>query len=184
MTSYADWREPVRRLELGTGAATEAQRSLAAKVGLELVGDEPHGVTGVMLEEHLRPMIWGASSDPVTDRQRHFLTGLGEARATDPGLTKPVASAWIAHRLAVRNRERLRALRLARGDAVIKRTVWRHPETGLPHESMDYCVVSSIGVSGLVYFRGGNGKCGWPSVLSLATADDLPVEYPRFNPLQ
>ena len=59
MATYEDWREPVRQLELDSGPATEAQRALAEHVDLALGGSEPQGVAAVMLEQHLRPAIWG-----------------------------------------------------------------------------------------------------------------------------
>jgi hypothetical protein len=43
----------------------------------------------------------------------------------------------------------LRNLVLIRGDAVINRTLWRNPEDGGPHETLEYAVVSSMGADGL-----------------------------------
>lgn len=178
--TYPNWCEPVRLLELRTGPSTPRQRELAEQFGLAWGGTEPHDVVGLMLEEHVRLVIWGTQPKPATARQRAFLVKLGATRAADPSLTKAVASAWIEHHLALRTIERLRTLGLTRGDAVIKRTIWRHPETGLPHESRDYFIVSTIGAGGLVYFKGGNGRCGWPSSLERATEADSPSDFPQF----
>jgi hypothetical protein len=138
-----------------------------------------------MLEEYLRPTIWGTETEaePATERQRAFLKALGSTRSAQPSLTKPVASAWIDHHLSLRNTQRLRDLLLARGDAVLKRTVWPHTQTVRPHESLEYSIVSSIGANGLVYFKGGNGKCGWPSTLTRAAPTDTPGGYPQFREL-
>src|SRR5690348_13751331 len=136
-----------------------------------------------MLEEHMQPLIWGREPEVATDRQRAFLIELGSRKADDARLTKRVASAWIGHCLAVRTARCLRHLTLVRGDAVIKRTLWRNPEDGRPHETLDYAVVSSIGANGMVYFRGGNGKCAWPSSLTRTPAQSSPEDFPQFREL-
>jgi hypothetical protein len=170
-------------LEITTGPATDRQRELAGLIGLTVLGTEPRDVVGVMLEEHLRPLIWGLEPARATDRQRDFLTELGASEADDAGLFKRTASAWIAHYLALRTIDCLRGLALVRGDAVIKRSTWRDPENGRLHESLDYEVVASIGSNGLVYFRGGNGKCGWPSSLERATPTTHREDYPQIREL-
>jgi hypothetical protein len=81
-------------------------------------------------------------------------------------LSKSLASAWINHYLAVRNADRLQELRLARGDRVVHQRTWVDHSTGELNNWSDRHVVSSIGARGLVYFKGGNGKCGWPTNLS------------------
>lgn len=167
-STYPDWREPARTLERSTGPATDGQRSLASKVGLRLDGKEPHDVVGVLLEEHLRPIIWGTEAAPATERQRGFLMSLDAAQATDTSLSRPVASAWISHHLARRNLQSLRTLKLKRGDAIIRLKRWVDPATGELHESREQFRVSSIGPAGLVYFLGGNGQCGWASSLERA----------------
>jgi hypothetical protein len=140
-------------------------------------------VAAVMLEEHLRPLIWGKVSESATDRQRVFLAELGSDGADNAWLTKQVASAWIDHYLAVRTAKCLRHLELVRDDAVIKRTIWRKAEDGRLHETLYYVMVSSIGADGLVYFRGGNGKCGWPSSLTRPPAGSRREDFPQVREL-
>ena len=168
--TYPDWREPVRLLQIATGSATPAQLALAHQVRLILTGREPHNVVAVLLEDHLKPSIWGSTPDSASDRQRAFLQTLGATGAEQPDLSKAVASAWIDHHLSLRTIESLRALRIVTGDKVIKRSIWTDPTTGELHEATYGFTVSSIGRDGLVYFRGGNGKCGWPSSLTRATS--------------
>jgi hypothetical protein len=43
--------------------------------------------------------------------------------------------------------------------------------------------VSGIGADGLVYFKDGNRKCGWPSSLRLAGPEEDPALYPKIRPL-
>lgn len=181
--TFPTWHEPLRLLEQNTGPATDQQRELADTVGLALAGTEPRGVAAILLEEHLQPLIRGGESERATDRQRAFLVELGSRVADDAGLTKRTASAWIQHHLALRSIESLRRLALVRDDTVIKRTRWRHPETERLCETLDYAVVSSIGADGMVYFRGGNGRCGWPSSLTRAPARIRRDDYPKFREL-
>jgi hypothetical protein len=181
--TFPTWHEPVRLLEESTGPATDQQRELASTVGLALAGTEPRGVAAVLLEEYLQPLIWGEESERATDRQRAFLVELGSGVADDADLTKRTASAWIQHHLALRSIENLRHLALVRDDAVIKRTRWRHPKTERLCETLDYAVVSSIGANGMVYFRGGNGGCGWPSSLTRAPARTRRNDYPKLRAL-
>ena len=177
---FPDWREAVRILEVKTGATSEPQRRLARAVGLGLNGDEPHCVSGALLDDYLRPLIWSTESEPATDSQRRFLSELGGVHATDPELTKSVASAWIDHQLCLRTIASLNSLALTSGDAVIRRRSWRNPELGKIVESLDYFVVSSIGTSGLVYFKGGNGACGWPFSLRRIYEDEDPATFPQY----
>ncbi len=170
----------MRSLEVSTGPSTDQQRQLADIIGLPLTGAEPAGVAAVMLEDHLQAMIWGREPEPATDRQRTFLAELGSDEADSARLTKRVASAWIDHHLAVRTIECHRRLELARGDAVIKRTRLRSAGDERKSEMLDYAVVSSIGATGMVYFRGGNGRCGWPSSLTRAPVDTDQREFPQF----
>jgi hypothetical protein len=183
--TYSDWQEPLRLLELSIGPPTSGQRALANQFGLLLNGNESYGVAGVMLEDRLMPLIWdeGAVSELASERQRNFLRSLGAVSvAQSASLTKRVASAWIDHQLAVRTAEQLRRLRLKAGDAVIKRTVSSsHPDDIAVHEALEFYYVSSIGADGLVYFKGGNGKCGWPSTLRLAEQGESPALYPRMR---
>jgi hypothetical protein len=181
--TFATWHEPVRLLEERTGPATDQQRELASTIGFPLKGLEPMGVAAVMLEEHLQPLIWAKVPEPASDRQRAFLAELGSDEADNARLTKQVASAWIGHCLAVRTVHCLRHLVLVRGDAVIKRTLWRNPEDGRLHETLDYMVISSIGADGLVYFRGGNGQCGWPSSLMRPPVGSHQKDFPQFREL-
>jgi hypothetical protein len=185
--TYASWQEPVRLLELSIGPSTSSQRALADRLGFPVQGDEPYGILGVMLEEHIRPQIWGAEAvgEPASERQRRFLKSLGGPDiANSPRVTKRLASAWIDHYLAATTAEFLRRLQLKTDDAVIRRTTWNKTvPTIAPHEMFAYHRVSSIGADGLVYFKGGNGKCGWPSSLRLADPEDDPTSYPQTRPL-
>lgn len=172
--TFPDWNEPVRLLEEQSGPVAQEQLELAAQVGLPLAGDLPRGVAAAMLEEHLRSRIWGAprrEGAPATEKQLEFLEVIAHDRLFERmPLSKRLASAWINHYLDVRNAKKLRELRLTTGDHVVHQRTTVDPGTGERHSWDDRHVVSSIGASGLVYFKGGNGRCAWPT--SLSRCDD------------
>ena len=168
--SFSDWREPVRMLKEQTGPVAAEQLELGAQVGFRLDGDLPRGVAAAMLEEHLHPSIWGARAQkpsPATLKQREFLEAIANDRSFEPvSLSKSLASAWIEHYLSVRTAESLEKLQLRAGDQVTHQPKMVDYDTGELRTWSDRYVVSSIGARGLVYFKGGNGKCGWPANLS------------------
>jgi hypothetical protein len=56
----------------------DAQLALARQVGLMLTGDEPPAVAAVLLEDHLRPAIWG--DQPVPDATVVFVCNADRLR--------------------------------------------------------------------------------------------------------
>lgn len=174
--TFVDWIEPVRLLEADLLPATEDQLALASFVGLRLDDDLPRGVAATMLEEAVRPHIAGNSPEATTvdleptERQMAFLNEIAHGEAwTRAPLNRRSASAWIGHFLAQRTARRLREMQLVRGDRVIKTSTWLNEATGELHDWSQEYEVSSIGANGLVYFRGGNGQCGWASSLTRST---------------
>ena len=161
--SFPDWREPTRRLEAAAGPATVEQLDLAAKIGIRH-DDEPRAVLAAAIEAFLRPTIWQERPKTATERQLAFLDELGHM-AEMAELPRSVASAWIEHYLSLRTARELRKLRLRAGDVVDHEHRHVDPTTGELRVWSQEQTVSSIGGSGLVYFRGGNGQCSWPSHL-------------------
>lgn len=179
--TFDDYREPVRLLKESTKAASSAQLELANKVGLVLNGNEPHDVAGAMLEEHLKPLIWGSGVEDATARQYEYLTDLGATFTSNTRFSKKVASAWIQYYLALKNVKELERLKPEAGLGVIERYAWVDVQTGLTRVSLTYFIVSSIGEDGRVFFKGGNGKSAWSSSLAKAKKSDDPATYPRFH---
>lgn len=159
--AFDDWREPVQRLEVATGPASDEQMRLASLLGVPHDG-EPFAVTAALLEDSLRPAIRREIPPSATPRQLEFLAELGHPESA-PSMTRGVASAWIEHYLARRTATRLRELRLRAGETVTCAKRYVDEETGEMYEDRREATVSSIGANGLVYFKGGNGRCGWPS---------------------
>lgn len=163
--TFPDWQEPVRLLRLGAGPAAPHQLTLAEQIGCELDATVPLGVVAARLEAFLGPKIRGTAGTPLppTDSQVRFLLTLNPVFVLR-GESRSEISAWIDHHLALATAEALEELKLRHGDAVRVRYQVD------PHESPFYWsgVVSSIGSQGLVYFKGGNGKCAWPRSIELA----------------
>ena len=81
-------------------------------------------------------------------------------------MLRPVASACSAQHLCLRTANALQTLQLKAGDQVRYVVERVDPVSGEVEDVGHTVTVSSIGSSGLVYFRGGNGACGWPARLS------------------
>ena len=97
--TYADWREPVRRLRDATGPASEELFAVAEKLGCAHA-NEPHGVLAAIVEDWLSPVLRGAQPLLVTEKQLAFLEVLGHVGGL-PSMSRAVASAWIDHYLSL-----------------------------------------------------------------------------------
>lgn len=161
--THQDWREPARRLRAATGPATAEQLRIAAALDCPH-DDEPRGVLTAVIEDWLRPVLHAEDSLLATERQLAFLGELGHVNAS-PEMHRTVASAWIDHYLSLRTADALEDLRLKAGDQLHRQHNYVDPSTGEVTNLGETVTVSSIGSNGLVYFRGGNGKCGWPANL-------------------
>lgn len=126
--------------------------------------NEPRAVLTAVIECWLRPTLHGDVPKAATDKQLRFLAELGH-RDLSPTMLRPVASAWIDYYLSLRTAEALETLQLKAGDQVHYVVEHMDPMTGEIADVGHTVTVSSIGSNGLVYFRGGNGACGWPTRL-------------------
>lgn len=149
-----------------TGAATKEQLRVADAVGCPHA-QEPIGVLTALIEAWLRPSLYGNVSLLATPRQLEFLESLDHEQPQGD-MARTVASAWISHHLSVRTANALESLQLKAGDRVSHEREFVDPDSGEVSHHDEVFMVSSIGTNGLVYFRGGNGKCGWPSSLRRA----------------
>jgi len=161
--TFPDWKESTRLLEEAAGPPTAEQLDLAATIGLRYVG-EPRVVFAAAIEAWLHPAIRQEQPKPATGRQLSFLDELGHEHEV-AGLSRSVASAWIQHYLSVRTARALNELQLSAGDLIDQEHRHVDPTTGQLRVWFQKQTVSSIGRNGLVYFRGGNGRCGWPTQL-------------------
>lgn len=167
VATLLDWREPVQLLRLRIAPTSRRLHELADLLGAEVNADDPELVSAGKLDAHVQQRIWGESKSranaPATDGQVTHLRSL-KPDADGLTLTLAEASAWIEVELARRTIAAHESLMLRSGDAVMVETTHVDTTTGEvtdiewgPH------VVSSIGRNGMVYFKGANGRCGWPS---------------------
>jgi hypothetical protein len=161
--SYSDWAPAVKDLETRTSGTTLPQRELAEAVGV-MLSNQPGAVAIALIEASLRPALYGTSAPLVTPKQSAFLASLGHT-ADCSDLPRSVASAWIDHYLSVRTLNSLRKLHPKAGDLLRHSKDSVDPSTGEVETEETDVVVSSIGSSGRVYFKGGNGYSGWPTDL-------------------
>jgi hypothetical protein len=172
LTTHDSWRSAVTAMltSASTSPATKEQVALAGMVGLTLHGDEPRTVVAELLEDHLAPAIHGRHALPASEHQCSLLDDLcGDRGGPDrSSLTRRSASAWIRHYLTMSRLGALRELKLERGDVVDDLDRFVDGE-GEVHEMRSRHTVSSIGDDGLVYFKGGNGRCSTPTRLRRVT---------------
>ena len=142
--------------------ATPFQQSIASLLHLEIEGDTER-VAAARIREYIAEAILERERiEPATDRQIDYGHVL-ELNLEDD--TKAVASAKIEDRLNILNQQAIDKLALKQGDRVIHTTVFRSDEGEHTYDREE--IVSSIGNNLLVYFKGGNGKCGWPTQIKL-----------------
>jgi len=132
-------------------------------------------VVAARIREQIDPILTGRPIRDPSEAQLDFLTRLareaGETVATPSSLE--VASAWIDVFLGRRTALALQSLKLQRDDVCDRRRV--HDSPDLERKVLVQRVqVSSLRDDGLVYFRGGNGKCGWPSSLQVVARAGTP----------
>lgn len=148
------------------GEASTDQTRLAAMTGCVLPLPLPRVVAAAHLRDQLDHRINGSDPSPqrvATARQIEFLAGLApQGFLPAEPLTVGVASAWISYYLALRSIACLIDLQLVSGDAVLREHRATDLQDGTIYTFEDEKIVSSIGVDGLVYFRGGNGQCAHP----------------------
>jgi hypothetical protein len=109
----------------------------------------------VLIESHVSSVVWGTTPKPVTEPQSGLLRQLGHSGAVD---SRTIASAWIEHYYATRCADALKRWKPMRGDVVTLQHDRLDVATGELYRTTTEGAISSIGDSGLIYFRGGNGK--------------------------
>jgi hypothetical protein len=174
---HVDWIGPLRHLQQFIGPPSAAQKALAIILDLWIPDATPWGVAAVQIESHVSSVVWGTAPKPATEAQGDLLRQLGHSGAVD---SRPVASAWIEHYYATRCADALKRWKPLRGDVVTLEHDRLNVTTGQLYRTTICGAISSIGDNGLIYFRGGNGKCGWATHITRKQAsgerarDDLP----------
>ena len=168
--THASWIPVVASLEKRVAAPTATLLDVAARLDIPVMETWPAMVLAATIQDGVDPILWDRPSRPPSDAQTSYLALLAkevEESAPTPSSTA-VAGAWIDVFLVRRTIAALRELKLQSGDIVDRRR--GHGDNGLVRRFE----ISSIGDDGLVYFRGGNGQCGWPSGLRLVARAGTP----------
>ena len=162
---FRRWQEAEQSIARLTGLCTPEQLDIASVAGLAIGRTLPRLVAAALLRQHLHSSLGTDPPRPVQAYQRDVLADLVlELQRHEPKCeTAAEADAWIQYlRLQLRSRK-LHELRLCEGD-IIRRAIADPDEVD---------EVSSIGVDGRVYLKGGGGARAWPDTLAMvARADD------------
>jgi len=155
------WQDAVAILDVAAGPATAKQLALAKISGISIDPTTPRIVAAAILRVSLQDSLATVVDRRPAERFEDWLVEL--RRDCDPAM-KPAnceeARAWIEHLYIVQRREALADLQLREGDIV---------ETS----SGNLAEVSSITNKGKIYFKGGDGQCAWPDLVTVkARADD------------
>ncbi|MDP1823906.1 MAG: DUF4263 domain-containing protein [Archangium sp.] len=146
------WRDAVREIDERTRTATDLQKRLARLAGLSLPKRLPRLVAAARIQAALRNELDLSVSPPCNEDQLRYIRELKPNFRLTPSDHRE-AEAWINHLWLQGRRAALKTLRLEAGDIVEAR--------GAPE------VVSSIGGTGRIHFKGGGGAGAWPDQVTI-----------------
>ncbi len=144
--------------------STTYQQEIARRLGIYVAG-ETQAIAGARILDIVERAL-GPDVEPraATPRQLEFARKLGVNPVVE---SFHVCSSQIDDRLHTLNREAIDRLQLKPADRVVKTDSVEID--GQEHTLTREYVVSSIGVDGRVWFKGGNGAGAWPTQLALAS---------------
>ncbi len=148
--------------------ATPEQVQIAARLGVDVCG-EADSVASARIHDAVSGALLDNPPRPATMRQRMFAEKLGAA--LPEGASVRVASAIIATEVERRLKRAIDSMKLGTGVIVAV----DHPVTydgGNVTLTLIYAI-SSVRDDGMVFFRGGNGKCAWADKVRLATEAEV-----------
>lgn len=162
--TFRSWTDAVKELEKAIAPATRQQLELAAELGVTMRERTPAVVAAVLLRERLAGELLLGNPEAPSDAQRDYVRDLARAgKARSPGRvpTRAQMDAWIEVMQAKRAITALTSLKLEAGDVVA-------PIDG-PDLEVDEVI--SIGQTGRVYFKGGQGAGARPHRLRVVARD-------------
>lgn len=164
---FHDWRDAAVSLDAMTASASEQQRVLGARIGVDIPAGIPEIVAAARLQTAVAVELQLPISIAPTDRQLQLIGDLARNRTEfTPPRDQREADAWITYLRLRTRRDVLAELQLWSGDIVAF--------AGYDEEVL--AEVSSIGAFGRVNFKGGMGRGAWPDLLELRcrAADTTP----------
>ncbi|MEW2467653.1 Shedu anti-phage system protein SduA domain-containing protein [Streptomyces sp. NPDC046994] len=151
----AEWETVATRLRQKWLGPSDEQSRLAGLLATDLGEDVPAPVAAALLRAWLRKPLELPRAQEATDKEIELLRAI----AAETGVAFPVGvrerdllDSWLEAMKAKRAAEFLEKWTPARGDVVV---------IGKSGKERSY-VISSIGASGQLYFRGGRGQRAWP----------------------
>jgi len=143
-----------------------AQRQIARKLQIDVSGDSDK-VAAARILDAVAPAVLDRMARPSTSRQQEFARSLALDVTSD---SVRVASVRIEEALRARNLDAAARMHLRRGSIVVLET-----EVDLNGQKVSWRraqIVSSVGKTGLVYFRGGGGQCASAGKLRRPTREE------------
>lgn len=158
----SSWEAAVAYLQIQIAGPADSQIALAQQIGLQLDETLPVVVAGSLLRTSLQEALKLDSSIPTQPGSYELLGRLERDLGVDPHRAELIESqadveAWIAVRHAQRSIQYLQELQPNTGDLL-------SVEKGSNSFEGE---VSSIGLDGKIFFRGGAGRCAWPHQASM-----------------
>ncbi|WP_406515649.1 DUF4263 domain-containing protein [Streptomyces sp. NBC_00873] len=151
----AEWETIAIDLRKKWLGPTDEQRRLAGLLALDLDGDVPAPVVAALLRARLREALELPRAQEASDNEIKLLRTV----AAETGISFPaevwerdLLDSWLEAMHAKRAYEHLERWSPARGDVVVTK------KSGKERSH----VISSIGASGQLHFRGGRGQRAWP----------------------
>lgn len=154
MPTYDSWSEAIKQIKRLTRSVTREQLKLAKYAGIALPRDLPSVVGAARLKRALEVELAVSPVTSSTDSQLSYLRSLNAKCARNKNVREDQdeAKAWIDFYQLSRREKALEKLQLESGDIVMSK------DSGGERLSQ----VISIGSSGRLYFKGGQGASAWP----------------------
>lgn len=167
---FHTWQPALKAVGASLGPPSAELLNLAWRLDVEYDRNCPGMVVAAAVRDRVDPVLHDRPAELPTEGQEEYLSSLSRevGVVVDAPRTLREASAWIDFLLATRTATVLAQMRPNRGDVVDKVRSTDRGEGGSRH------VISSIRDNGLVYFRGGNGYCGWVSSLRMIARAGTP----------
>jgi hypothetical protein len=167
---FHTWAPAFEAVCASVGPPSPELVDLAQRLDVKYGRNWPGKVLVAAIRDRIDPLLFHRPIPDPTDSQEAYLATLSRevGLVVESPRTLREASAWIEVLLATRSAAALSRMRPNRGDVVDKIRGSSHGEDGSRH------VISSIRDDGLVYFRGGNGYCGWVSSLRMIARSGTP----------
>jgi len=155
MKAYG-WKQAEKQIAEAIKPATAQQRKIAALAGISIARGTPRIVAAAQIRLALANELHLKVFGPARDYSFEIINVLSSGhKSPAPPKTHEEANAWIEHFYLVKRRTALSSLRPEPSDIVVT-------------QDGSYAEISSIGLNGRLYFKGGHGSGAWPDNVEIA----------------